>query len=56
MTTDRVYRAALPEQTAAREMLDNAGTQFDPEVVAAVLLAVAAEVPTGGPVGVPVAG
>ncbi len=56
MTTDRVYRAALPEETAAREMLDNAGTQFDPEVVAAVLLAVAAEVPKDGPVGVPVAG
>jgi putative nucleotidyltransferase with HDIG domain len=48
MTTDRSYRAALPEQTAAREMVDNAGTQFDPRVAAAVLVAVAVEVPTGG--------
>ena len=56
MTTDRAYRAALPEQAATREIFDNAGAQFDPQVAAAVLLAVAVEVPARGPVGAGVAG
>ena len=37
MRTDRSYRAALPHDTALSEMLQNAGSQFDPEVVQALL-------------------
>jgi HD-GYP domain-containing protein (c-di-GMP phosphodiesterase class II) len=37
MTTTRAYRAALPAEVAAQELRDCAGSQFDPEVVAAVL-------------------
>jgi two-component system, cell cycle response regulator len=37
MTTDRSYRRALPNAVAAEELRSNAGTQFDPEVVAALL-------------------
>jgi HD-GYP domain-containing protein (c-di-GMP phosphodiesterase class II) len=37
MTTDRSYRRALPPEVAARELRANAGTQFDPAVVAALL-------------------
>jgi HD-GYP domain-containing protein (c-di-GMP phosphodiesterase class II) len=36
MTTDRVYRAALPREEAIEELEGNAGTQFDPYVVAAL--------------------
>lgn len=35
MTTDRPYRAALPLEQAADELTKMAGTQFDPDVVAA---------------------
>jgi response regulator RpfG family c-di-GMP phosphodiesterase len=35
MTTDRPYRRALPWETAAAEIVSQAGTQFDPRVVAA---------------------
>ena len=34
MTTDRPYRAALPEKEALRRLKLSAGTQFDPDVVA----------------------
>ena len=34
MTTDRPYRAAMPPEAALKELVDNAGTQFDPRVVA----------------------
>jgi HD-GYP domain-containing protein (c-di-GMP phosphodiesterase class II) len=37
MTTDRPYRAALPESHARAELDRCAGTQFDPRVVEAVL-------------------
>ncbi|HET6830257.1 MAG TPA: HD-GYP domain-containing protein [Solirubrobacterales bacterium] len=33
MTTDRPYRSAIPIEAAITELEDNAGTQFDPEVV-----------------------
>ena len=36
MTTDRSYRTALTQETALRELADGAGTQFDPQVAAAV--------------------
>jgi hypothetical protein len=39
MTTDRPYRAALTHNTAVNEIRDNAGSQFDPEAVAAFLKA-----------------
>ncbi len=37
MTEDRVYRKALNEREAALELLQNKGTQFDPDVVEALL-------------------
>jgi len=37
MTTDRAYRGTLPFEAATGEMRRGAGTQFDPEVVAALL-------------------
>ena len=37
MTTNRPYRAALPHEKAIAELVENAGTQFDPEVVAAMV-------------------
>jgi putative nucleotidyltransferase with HDIG domain len=49
MTTTRSYRAALSEDVAAHELLGNAGSQFDPEVVVAVLAVVATGVPIGEP-------
>ena len=42
MTTDRSYRKALSLEVAIAELRDNAGTQFDPDVVEA-LVAVALE-------------
>lgn len=47
MTSDRVYRARLTETEALDELERNAGTQFDPEVVAALAeeLGVAQPVP-----------
>ena len=33
MTSDRPYRKALSLESAVGELLDNAGTQFDPEIV-----------------------
>ena len=38
MTSDRPYRKALSRETAARELIDNSGTQFDPEIVSAFLV------------------
>jgi diguanylate cyclase (GGDEF)-like protein/PAS domain S-box-containing protein len=33
MTSDRLYRKAFPKETAIAELRNNAGTQFDPEIV-----------------------
>jgi HD-GYP domain-containing protein (c-di-GMP phosphodiesterase class II) len=38
MTSDRVYRKALPEQEAVKYLLENQGTHFDPRVVDTFLL------------------
>jgi HD-GYP domain-containing protein (c-di-GMP phosphodiesterase class II) len=37
MTSDRPYRKAISHEATIREIADHAGTQFDPEVVAAFL-------------------
>ena len=49
MTTTRSYRAALSEDVAAHELRVNAGSQFDPDVVVAVVAIAAADVPTAKP-------
>jgi putative nucleotidyltransferase with HDIG domain len=40
MTTTRSYRSAMSTEKAIAELTDNAGTQFDPEVVTALVLVV----------------
>lgn len=37
MTSDRPYRAAMPEEDARAELVRHAGTQFDPVIVGALL-------------------
>jgi len=37
MTSDRVYRAAMPREDALAELRTYAGTQFDPDVVSALV-------------------
>jgi HD-GYP domain-containing protein (c-di-GMP phosphodiesterase class II) len=41
MTTDRPYRGARPVEAAVAEMRANAGSQFDPRVVEALIEVVA---------------
>jgi diguanylate cyclase (GGDEF)-like protein/putative nucleotidyltransferase with HDIG domain len=43
MTADRPYRRALGRQAAEAELRSNAGTQFDPDVVDALLTVLAAD-------------
>jgi HD-GYP domain-containing protein (c-di-GMP phosphodiesterase class II) len=51
MTTTRSYRAALPVETAIAELRENAGTQFDPQVVEALVRVVERRQPS--PLGEP---
>jgi HD-GYP domain-containing protein (c-di-GMP phosphodiesterase class II) len=41
MTTDRPYRKALSHSVAVAEIENSAGTQFDPDVAAALISVVA---------------
>jgi putative nucleotidyltransferase with HDIG domain len=45
MTTDRSYRKALPLEVAIAELEKNAGTQFAPDVVVALVAVVTRDVP-----------
>jgi HD-GYP domain-containing protein (c-di-GMP phosphodiesterase class II) len=45
MTSTRPYRAAMSEREARAELRQNAGTQFDPDVVEALLAELDASVP-----------
>src|SRR5829696_5443347 len=51
MTTDRVYRKAMPMEAAIEELESNAGTQFDPTVVAALTRVVKRRPPEGSASG-----
>jgi putative nucleotidyltransferase with HDIG domain len=51
MTTTRSYRAALSREVAAQELLANAGSQFDREVVVALLAVVGASPSIDEPAG-----
>ena len=46
MTSDRPYRAALPDAVAHEELRKHAGSQFDPPVVDALLVELGAAVTT----------
>jgi HD-GYP domain-containing protein (c-di-GMP phosphodiesterase class II) len=39
MTSDRSYRKALPQEVALGELRAGSGTQFDPQVVDALIAA-----------------
>jgi HD-GYP domain-containing protein (c-di-GMP phosphodiesterase class II) len=45
MTTDRSYRKALPLEVAIGELRKNAGTQFAPDVVDALIAVATGDVP-----------
>jgi HD-GYP domain-containing protein (c-di-GMP phosphodiesterase class II) len=49
MTTTRSYRRAMSMEAAREELIRNAGTQFDPKVVATLLEVVHAERVVIGP-------
>jgi putative nucleotidyltransferase with HDIG domain len=49
MTTDRAYRAALPLEEARAELERNAGSQFDPAVVAALIRVLETREPAPAP-------
>jgi HD-GYP domain-containing protein (c-di-GMP phosphodiesterase class II) len=46
MTTDRPYREAMPREAAVAELHANAGTQFDPKIVDALVKVVQQGAPT----------
>ncbi|MDP9377017.1 MAG: HD domain-containing protein [Actinomycetota bacterium] len=46
MISDRPYRRAIPRQAAIEELRRNAGTQFDPSVVEAVLRSLDSQTPS----------
>jgi HD-GYP domain-containing protein (c-di-GMP phosphodiesterase class II) len=48
MTSDRPYRRAMSHQEACRELEDHSGTQFDPEVVEALLAVLSRAQPGSG--------
>jgi HD-GYP domain-containing protein (c-di-GMP phosphodiesterase class II) len=52
MTTDRPYRAALLHADAVAELQRNSGTQFDPRVVAALIVTLEQREPTAAPLAV----
>ena len=54
MTSDRAYRSALSPDAAAQELRASAGTQFDPEVVEAFLVAFATSAPEREPIDGPI--
>jgi HD-GYP domain-containing protein (c-di-GMP phosphodiesterase class II) len=57
MTADRAYRSALSREAATHELCAGAGTQFDPDVVAAFLDAIAtrdAGAPEREPIDAPI--
>jgi HD-GYP domain-containing protein (c-di-GMP phosphodiesterase class II) len=49
MTSDRVYRSALPQAHALHELSVNAGSQFDPRVVTALTRVVQERSPASSP-------
>jgi HD-GYP domain-containing protein (c-di-GMP phosphodiesterase class II) len=49
MTTDRAYRSAMPLTAAVDELAANAGTQFDPRVVATLIEIVGRDLPAPEP-------
>jgi putative nucleotidyltransferase with HDIG domain len=53
MTTTRSYRRALPDDVARAEVERNSGTQFDPQVVAALIGVLEARRPSAKPAGAP---
>ena len=46
MTSDRPYRKAIGKERALKELAENAGSQFDPDAVAALLDVVGRSRPT----------
>ncbi|MHB1468679.1 MAG: HD-GYP domain-containing protein [Solirubrobacteraceae bacterium] len=53
MTTTRSYRKALPEEVARAEMQRNAGTQFDPQIVARLIGVLEQRRPSAEPAALP---
>jgi HD-GYP domain-containing protein (c-di-GMP phosphodiesterase class II) len=51
MTTDRPYRAGMPTEAALAELAANAGTQFDPRVVATLIGVIERGEPSGAAAG-----
>ena len=51
MTAERVYKAAMPAAEAEAELRRQSGSQFDAEVVDALLGAIAIEHPAGADAG-----